>query len=56
MDRIWANRLEAKDKIWNEVPAKRINNVRNILLQDVFENKISQELYKEITGEDFLSE
>lgn len=50
MNRIWANRLEAGTKTWDEVPASRKNAVNAILLQDVEDNIITLEQYKEIIG------
>lgn len=51
MNEIWANRLAAGEKSWEEVPLLRKNSVRSVLQKRV-ENKIITELqYKEITGE-----
>jgi hypothetical protein len=51
MDRIWANRLEAGDKTWAEVPARRKPGVRTVLLDDVSAGKLTPEKYQEIVGE-----
>lgn len=53
MDRIWANRLEAGDKTWDEVPARRRAGVKEILLEDVRAGKITPEKYAEIVGETY---
>jgi hypothetical protein len=51
MDRIWANRLEAGDKTWAEVPSRRKPGVRTVLLEDVANGKLTPEKYEEIVGE-----
>lgn len=51
MNRIWANRLEAGTKTWEEVPASRKAAVKAILAEDVADGKITKEQYEEITGE-----
>lgn len=48
MNRIWANRLEARDRTWNEVPASRQEAVKEILYADMEKGKISQEEFNEI--------
>lgn len=53
MDRIWANRLEAGTKTWEEVPEVRKESVKAILQADVVSGKITAERYEEITGEPF---
>ena len=50
MNRIWANRLEAGTKSWEDCPASRKNAVDVILREDVKNGKISAERYTEITG------
>ena len=50
MNRIWANRLEAGTKSWEDCPANRKNAVDAILKEDVENGKISAERYTEITG------
>ena len=50
MNRIWANRLEAGTKSWEDCPASRKNAVDVILREDVENGKISAERYTEITG------
>jgi len=52
MDRIWANRLEAGTKTWEQVPEARKESVKAILYADV-PSKISAERYEEITGEPY---
>lgn len=53
MARIWANRLEAGDKTWAEVPASRKAAVKAILRGDVKtgHNGMTAKRYEEITGE-----
>ena len=53
MNRIWANRLIAGTKTWDEVPTNRKNAVKAILAEDVADSKngMTAELYAEITGE-----
>ena len=51
MNRIWANRLEAGTKTWEEVPASRRDAVKAIIAEDVDNGKITAEQYEEITGE-----
>lgn len=55
MDRIWANRLEAGTKTWDDVPVKRRNNVKAILREDVVKHIITPEQYEDITGEAYES-
>ena len=52
MERIWANRLEGKTKVWEEVPKNRRDAVMAILKQDVKSgiNGMTAERYLEITG------
>ena len=53
MNVIWANRLVAGTRTWDEVPASRREGVKEELADRVESGKISAEQYKEITGEDF---
>ena len=53
MARIWANRLEAGDKTWDEVPASRKAAVKAVLRADVAAGVITAERYEEITGEPY---
>lgn len=55
MERIWANRLEAGTKTWDEVPASRKNRVDEILRYDVEVgyNDMTPERYTEITGKEY---
>jgi hypothetical protein len=50
MNRIWANRLEANTKKWNDVPANRKEAVKAILAEDVANGIITSEQYEMITG------
>ena len=55
MARIWANRLEAGDKTWANVPNSRKAAVRAILREDVqnHHNGMTPERYEEIVGEPY---
>lgn len=53
MDRIWANRLVAGTKTWEEMPASRRAGVKRELAKRVADGEITAERYKEITGEDY---
>lgn len=53
MEKIWANRLVAGTKTWAEMPASRRTGVKRELAKRVAEGEITQEQYKEITGEDY---
>ena len=55
MARIWANRLEAGDKTWANVPNSRKDAVKVILREDVenHHNGMNAERYTEITGEPY---
>ena len=51
MAKIWANRLVAGTKTWDEVPAERKAEVLAELASRVKNGKITAEQYTEITGE-----
>lgn len=51
MTKIWANRLIAGDKTWDEVPDFRRDDVKAELAARVEAGKITAEKYTEITGE-----
>lgn len=51
MDKIWANRLIAGTKTWDEMPTSRQKAVKAILAKRVADNEITAELYQTITGE-----
>lgn len=53
MDKIWANRLIAGTKTWDEMPASRRPGVKAELARRVAAGGITAEQYKEITGEDY---
>lgn len=53
LNRIWANRLEAGTKTWDECPDIRKNGVDAVLRQDVADGVITAERYAEITGKDY---
>lgn len=52
MDKIWANRLVAGTKTWEEMPASRRPGVKRELAKRVAKGEITTERYKEITGEE----
>ena len=51
MERIWANRLEAGDQVWESVPLFRHNAVKETMRKDVKNGIITAERYYEICGE-----
>lgn len=53
MNEIWANRLVAGTKQWNEVPASRRVAVKAVLAGRVENNVITAGQYEEITGEEY---
>ena len=53
MNRIWANRLEAGTKAWEEVPASRKAGVKTVLRGDVENGRLTAQRYEEITGEPY---
>lgn len=53
MNKIWANRLIAGDKTWNDVPASRKSAVDAELRYRVEIGEITATRYAEITGEPF---
>ena len=53
MNEIWANRLIAGTKVWSQVPSSRKNGVKAVLLERVESWEITEERYKEITGEEY---
>lgn len=55
MDKIWANRLVAGTKTWAEMPTSRRAGVKAELARRVTDGEISEEQYKEITGEDYYN-
>lgn len=55
MDKIWANRLIAGTKEWEEMPASRRAGVKRELAGRVAEGEITPEKYKEIVGEDYYN-
>ncbi len=50
MDIIWANRLVAGTKTWDEMPASRQAGVKAVLASRVEAEIITAERYEEITG------
>lgn len=55
MNEIWANRLVAGTKVWDEVPASRKNAVKAVLAGRVESETITAEKYAEITGEEYTA-
>ena len=51
MDKIWANRLVAGTKTWDQVPASRKNSVLAELRSRVADGEITAEKFEAITGE-----
>lgn len=51
MNEIWANRLIAGTKTWDEVPDSRKDGVKAVLAERVRGGVITPEKYEEITGE-----
>lgn len=51
MNEIWANRLIAGTKTWDECPGTRRNAVKAVLASRVESNTITAAQYEEITGE-----
>ena len=50
MAKIWANRLIAGDKTWDQVPEERKGSVKTELEKRVSAGKISREKLEEILG------
>ena len=55
MDKIWANRLVAGTKTWEQVPASRKTAVLAELRSRVKSGDISAELFTAITGEAYAA-
>lgn len=53
MNKIWADRLIAGTRTFDEVPASRKEAVKELLLEYVNKNKLFKERYQEITGEKY---
>ena len=51
MNKIWANRLIAGTKTWDQVPASRKNGVLAELRNRVEDGEITADMFEEITGE-----
>lgn len=56
MAKIWANRLTAGTKTWDECPDERKEAVRAELMRRVEIGDITEERYAEITGEAYSHE
>ena len=55
MEKIWANRLIAGTKTWEEMPASRRAAVKKVLAERVESGEITAEQYKGITGEAYTA-
>lgn len=55
MNEIWANRLIAGTKTWEEMPASRRKAVKAILTERVADGEITAERFEEITGEAYAA-
>lgn len=57
MNRIWANRLEAGDQLWQDCPEGRKTAVKQIMRQDVQTGRggMTTDRYEQITGEPYVS-
>lgn len=55
MNKIWANRLVAGDKTWDEVPDIRRKGVKEELAARVKSGEITADKFKEITGEEYAA-
>ena len=53
MNKIWANRLIAGTKTWDEVPSSRKSGVMDELRNRVEDGEITAERFEEITGETY---
>ena len=53
MNEIWANRLIAGTKTWDEVPDSRKEGVKEALAERVHKGELAAEKYEEITGEKY---
>ena len=51
MNKIWADRLVAGTRTWDEVPKSRKDAVMDILADMVEKGKLTQERFDEITAE-----
>lgn len=56
MAKIWANRLIAGTKTWEQVPASRKESVLEELRSRVESGEITAERFKEITGQIYSAE
>lgn len=56
MNEIWANRLIAGTKSWEQVPETRKEAVKTVLRQRVDEGLVSAEKYAAITHEEYVAE
>lgn len=55
MNIIWANRLIAGTKTWEEMPTSRRSGVKRELAKRVESGEITADDYKNITGEDYAA-
>lgn len=54
MNEIWANRLIAGTKTWDEMPASRRKAVKAVLAERVADGIITAEQFEQITSEDYI--
>ena len=54
MNKIWANRLSAGTKTWDDVPDTRRDDVLEELRSRVQSGKITAKKFEEITGEVYV--
>ena len=55
MAKIWRNRIEAGDQLFSNCPAKYKPGVLALMKQDVVDGIITEEQFKELTGEDYVA-
>ena len=53
MAKIWRNRIEAGDQLFENCPARYQNQVLALMRQDVVDGIISVEQFEELTGEPY---
>ena len=56
MAKIWRNRIEAGTQFFSACPEKYKKDVLKLLQEDVKNNVITPERYKEISGEDYTEQ
>ena len=56
MARIWANRIEAGDKLFENCPARYKNQVLALMRVDVEKGVITADQFEELTGQPYNEE